>query len=88
MIILVSLAVFVLQFIENVLWAYYIKYASEEKLLQAAIFGELITIAGIVTFYSWLENYIFVIPTILGGFLGTYYSKRIRKLFKVPEKQK
>lgn len=83
MIILISVAVFILQFIENVLWAFYIKYTSEDKLLKAAIFGELITIAGIATFYSWLDNVIFVIPTILGGFLGTLYSQRIKKWLKV-----
>lgn len=66
-----------LQFIENLLWAYYIKHTASGSLLRAAVYGELITLVGVVGFYSWLKSFWFVIPTVIGGFLGTYYSGKL-----------
>lgn len=77
-ILLISLAIVILQFIENFLWAMYIDHAAKKKLLRAAIYGEMITVVGAITFYSWLDSKWYIVPTVIGGFLGTYFSDKVK----------
>lgn len=78
-----GLIVLVVSFIENTLWAFYIKYASDGNMLRAAIFGEVITVVGLTVFYTWIDSIWYCIPTIIGGFFGTLYSEKVKKMFKL-----
>ena len=74
--------VFISALVVNIFWANYIQFAAEKKMLKAAIYGELIMICGAVISYNYIHDLRLLIPAILGGFIGTLYSEKLKKLFK------
>lgn len=70
--------VLILSFVNNVLLAFYIKYVSEDSMFRGAVFGESIMVCGAFLTINYVKDNYLLIPLIIGGFLGTYYSRRIK----------
>lgn len=70
-------------FVVNIFWAFYIKYTADNKMVLAAVFGEMILICGAVLTYNYVSNLWMLIPAVTGGFFGTLFSNKIKKFFKL-----
>lgn len=81
--IILAFLIVISSFICNMLWAFYIKAVSEEKMLKSAVFGEMIVGAGALSTYLYVNDPWMIIPMLVGGFLGTLTSKQTKKLFKI-----
>lgn len=68
------IVVFVASLAVNFLNARYIKYVAEKKMLRAAIYSELVVLAASITTINYVHNFWYIIPMIIGGFLGTILS--------------
>lgn len=66
--------IIVTSFFVNFLNARYIKYIAEKKVLKAAIYSELVVIAVSITTINYVHNFLYIIPMIIGGFIGTLFS--------------
>lgn len=56
----------------DALYALYTIRLVEKKALQAATFGSLIHVLTAFTVISYTQNYFYLIPLLLGSFVGTY----------------
>lgn len=83
MTIVTAIIVAISTFVLGVLYSVYIKALSENKMLRAALFGELVVLCGAVTTVNYVENHWYLIPAIIGGFLGTLLTNGIVKLLKL-----
>lgn len=79
-----SLALVILVFFAslavNFLNARYIKYVAENKILKAAIYSELVVIATSIATINYVSNIWYLIPMIIGGFIGTVLSNVNKKI--------
>lgn len=68
--------VVVVSFAVNFFNARYIKYISENKILLAAVYSELVVLAYSFNILTYIENKWYLVPMIIGGFAGTLLSTR------------
>lgn len=68
------ISVFVASFAVNFLNARYIKYIAEKRIMKAAVYSELVVLAASFNIISITNNYLYIIPMIVGGFAGTLLS--------------
>ena len=73
------LYVFIVSYFVNIFYAVYIIELGNNKLLKAALFGELLVLAGAFNIINYTQNKWYLIPVVLGGFLGTISTKLWRK---------
>jgi len=73
------LLVFVLMFTCDVIWALYFRFVNNKKALPASICGVLLYLFGSAVTIKWVENSIYLIPAVLGAFLGTYITVTVMK---------
>ncbi len=64
--------IFVAYFIYDVLYAYFTISVQNLKAGRAATFSSLLYIIGTAGVLSYVENFLYTIPIIIGGWLGTY----------------
>ncbi len=81
--IITSVIVLLSTFAVGVLYSIYVKALAANKMLRAAIFGELVVICGAITTVNYVNNIIYLIPAVIGGFLGTLLTNRITKLLRI-----
>jgi uncharacterized membrane protein YfcA len=76
-----ALLVFGVALIVDILWVWYIKSVDSDKAWQASTSGTLIySISAVITIH-YVENHWYLIPMILGAFLGTFFAIKIKKKF-------
>ncbi len=75
----VFVGVLAASFAVNFLNARYIKYIAENKILKAAIYSELVVLAYSITTFTYVHNFLYIIPMIIGGFAGTILSNVDKK---------
>lgn len=75
--------VFISAFLVNFLWACYVKQIGKSKMLRAAIYGELIVICGAISTINFINNQLYLIPMIVGGFAGTLLTNKLCRLLKI-----
>lgn len=73
------LMVFSLMFTCDVIWALYFRFVTHKKALPASICGVMIYLFGSVVTIKWVENSLYLIPAVLGAFLGTYITVTVMK---------
>ncbi len=77
---LIFISVFIATLCIDGLYALYTLRVTEKKAFQSATFGALIHILTAFTVISYTKNYLYLIPLVIGSFLGTYivilYSKK------------
>lgn len=71
--------VFVAYFIYDVLYAYYMISVTDLKPGHAASFGSVLYIIGAVGVLSYVENFLYTVPIVVGGWLGTYIAVQMEK---------
>ena len=63
----------------DALYALYTLRVTQKKAFQSATFGAIIHILTAFTVISYTQNYLYLIPLIIGSFVGTFlvvkYSK-------------
>lgn len=60
-------------FFFDVLYGKYVIYVEERKALQASIVSSTMYIMSSYITLKWIEDTKYVIPAIIGAFLGTYW---------------
>jgi uncharacterized membrane protein len=80
---LIFISVFIATLVTDALWALYLAKVTEKSPLLAASYGSLIHLLGAFTVLSYTQNSFYLIPLILGSFVGTYtivfFSKKETK---------
>lgn len=76
-------AVFCVSFFVNFFYAMYVKSINENKLLKAAIYGECIVGAGALITINYVHNHWFLVPSLIGGFVGTLLTHKICSLLNI-----
>ena len=66
--------VFVAYVIVDALYAYYTLAVAEKQPLRAATIGTLIHFLLAVGILSFIQNFLYLIPLILGSWIGTYLA--------------
>lgn len=69
-----TIAVLLASLAVNFFNARYIKYVAKNKIIRAAIYSELVVLAYSFNVISFVDNYWYIIPMIIGGFAGTMLS--------------
>jgi hypothetical protein len=79
MTLLIFIAVFLATLVTDALWALYLIKVTERSPVLAASYGSLIHILTAFTVISYTKNSLYLIPLVIGSFIGTYlvvkYSK-------------
>ena len=70
-----TILVFISSFMINVFYARYVKTLQTDSRFWAANYGELTRIAGAIVTIAFVHNPWYLIPTVAGGWLGTYYYR-------------
>jgi hypothetical protein len=76
---LIFTAVLVATLVTDALWALYLIEVEERAPLLAASYGSSIHILTAFTVISYTENYLYLIPLVLGSFAGTYLTVKYKK---------
>ncbi len=76
---IIFISVFLATMCIDALYALYTLRLTQKKAFQSAFFGSLIHILTAFTVISYTKNYLYLIPLVIGSFVGTYlvvkYSK-------------
>ena len=76
---IIFISVFFATMCVDALYALYTLRLTQKKAFQSAMFGSLIHILTAFTVISYTKNYLYLIPLVIGSFVGTYlvikYSK-------------
>lgn len=74
MFLLKALSVFAISAVVDICWALYLRRAGTGHATKAAHFATLLMGLGIYNTHSWLSDKRLIIPMLVGGWLGTYYT--------------
>lgn len=77
---LLAVAMFFAYFAYDWIWAHYTISLTNLKATRAATLGTVIYIIGVFGVLNYVENFLYTIPMVLGGWLGTYYAIKKEKL--------
>lgn len=69
-------SVFVFMFVVDIVWAYYFLCVEKRLAFKSGICSVLIYVLGIYSTSKFIEDKTFILPGILGAFLGTYFTIR------------
>ena len=72
MTLLIFLAVLFATLVTDALWALYMIKVTAKAPFLAASYGSLIHILTAFTVISYTKNYLYLIPLVVGSFIGTY----------------
>ncbi len=81
---LIVAGIFVAYFIYDVLYAHYTLSVASLKATSAATFGAILYTISAFGVLSYVENLLYVIPMVLGGWLGTYWAIKKEKERRIP----
>jgi len=68
------LTIFVITFFYDVACTLYLKKVNEGKAFLGAMYGSIISIISAVVIIEYTNDVMFLIPSVLGGFFGTYFT--------------
>ncbi len=72
-------AVFFATLITDALWALYMIKVTAKAPFLAAFYGSLIHILTAFTVISYTKNYLYLIPLVIGSFVGTYLTVKFAR---------
>ena len=67
---------FLLVFATNILYTYYLRAVTTDKILQATFFSILITLTASVVVINYTENHWILLSSLLGAGVGTYIGMK------------
>lgn len=76
MIFLLSIGIFLIDFIVAFSWARYVKSIADTNRSQAALWSAFITLSGAITAIAYIKNNWLLIPAVVGSGFGTFFSIR------------
>lgn len=65
--------------VTDALWALYMIKVTAKAPFLAASYGSLIHILTAFTVISYTKNYLYLIPLVIGSFVGTYLTVKFSK---------
>lgn len=68
----IFLSVLLATFCVDSLYAFYTLRLVEKKAFQSAFSGSMIHILTAFTVISYTQNYLYLVPLVIGSFIGTY----------------
>ncbi len=71
--------VLVATLVTDALWALYMIKVTAKAPFLAASYGSLIHILTAFTVISYTKNYLYLIPLVIGSFIGTYLTVKFVK---------
>lgn len=74
-----AVVVFIAAVITDVTWAKYTIHTSQHRAFVAAAWSVGIVLVGAVSIYAIANEPIYVIPSALGAFVGTYFTVKHSK---------
>lgn len=77
--VLIFFGVGVAYFIYDVIYAHFMLSVTGLRAGWAATFSSLLYIIGAIGVLSYVENFIYTIPIVIGGWLGTYWAVKREK---------
>jgi hypothetical protein len=69
-----ALAVFLAVAVSDIMWTRYIIHASSGASFPAASYAAGIVVVGAFVTLAYVRDRIYIIPAVLGAFVGTYLS--------------
>ena len=72
-------AVFFATLVTDALWALYMIKVTAKAPFLAASYGSLIHILTAFTVISYTKNYLYLIPLVIGSFIGTYLTVKFAR---------
>ena len=66
-------------FVIDILWAVYISEVAKNKPLSSAIAGSFLYMLGTLVTIAYVSNPWMILPAVIGGFFGTYFTVKINK---------
>lgn len=60
----------------NFTYALYVRKITVQKYFHAAILGEVVTILMLCNIRETVNNFWYIIPVVIGGFLGTWWNQK------------
>ena len=76
---IIFLLVLIATGVTDALWALYMIYVTKKSAFLAASYGSFIHILSAFTVISYTKNYYYLIPLVIGSFIGTYTVVKYRK---------
>jgi len=73
------IAIAAVTFVIDVLWAVYISEIAKNKPLSSAIAGGFLYTLGALVTIAYVSNPWMILPAVIGGFFGTYFTVKINK---------
>ena len=71
-----GLLVFIVMFIDDILWAKYIERVQAGNKNIAGIYSAFIYILSASAFAAFVHDYVMIVPGALGCYFGTYYGMK------------
>lgn len=71
--------VFLAMAIADVCWTFYFIKIEERKSVAASLWGSAIYVCGVFGVLSYTEDKTFIVPAVLGAFVGTYFTIEYKK---------
>lgn len=69
-----GLVVFAVTFACDVAWTKYFLAAAAKHPARAGLWSAMIVVLGGISFYSYLDSRWMLVPSILGAYLGTWWT--------------
>jgi hypothetical protein len=70
---------FLLVFATDILYTYYLKAVTSDKILAASFWATACTFCAAVAAISYVEDHYMLIPALIGAFVGTYVGMKYFK---------
>lgn len=77
--ILNSLMIFSIMVIVDVIWTLYLSSVQNNKPFSAGLCSIFIYLTSAITTTKWVENKNYILPALVGAFLGTYLVVKYKK---------
>lgn len=75
-----ALFVFVIYIVIDALYAIYIRRTAEKNALSSANYGAILHIFLAIGVISYVNNFLYIIPLVLGSWVGTYLAVKYSKV--------
>ena len=73
------LETFILVFLTDIIYTYYLKAVQTNNVLQATLLSVVVTFTASIVVINYTENHYTLIASLLGAGCGTYFGMKIKK---------
>ena len=70
----IYLYVFVVSAVIDFLWIRCQQMVVQKRALASAVYGVLLDLAGATIILAWVDDWKYLLPSLLGAFIGNYFT--------------